>query len=171
MSDLTRQLTLEKKKNFIRTLAETGQVKLAARAIGASREGCYNARKLDPEFAEAWDDAKKLAAEQLEDEGFQRALGWHEPVVDKDGKAIVDEFGNPRLSAKKTYSDTMLIFMLKGLKPSTYGDRHQIEHSGGIAIQVVTGVPATDAAFTIVEDASKKTLLTHGFKDDASDLC
>jgi hypothetical protein len=59
---------------FLRSLARTPSVTIAARAAGVSTRACYKARDADPEFAEAWSDAINKSVDALEHEVYQRAL-------------------------------------------------------------------------------------------------
>ncbi len=67
-----------------------------------------------------------------EDEDFQKDLEIsHKIYVDKLEKAAFDR-------AIFSRSDTMLIFLLKGNKPSRYGDKFQIDHNGKVTA-IVSG--------------------------------
>jgi hypothetical protein len=59
---------------FLRSLARTPSVTIAARAAGVSTRACYKARDADPAFAEAWADAVNKSVDVLEDAVYQRAL-------------------------------------------------------------------------------------------------
>jgi len=59
---------------FLRSLAKSPSVSLAAQQAGISRRSAYNAREADPEFAEAWDDALNQSVDTLEHSIYQRAL-------------------------------------------------------------------------------------------------
>src|SRR5207249_3229027 len=59
---------------FLRSLARSPSVALAARHSGVAKRTCYDAREADPEFASAWDKALNLSIGKLEHEGFKRAL-------------------------------------------------------------------------------------------------
>jgi hypothetical protein len=70
-------------------------------------------RRNDEEFAEAWDLALEAAAHTLEEEAIRRATeGVLEPVYYKGEVA----------GYKTNYSDTLLMFILRGLKPGVYRD-------------------------------------------------
>ena len=92
------------KKLFIEALREHGVVSYSARIAGVDRAGVYKARKVDAEFALAWDGALEEGIEELERAAIARA---------------------------KKKSDKLLIFLLKCRKPDIYGDRQHIELSGG----------------------------------------
>lgn len=107
-------LAKKKRKAFLSILAKTGRVAEAARACGFTDTSTLQAfRRNDEEFAEAWDYALESAAHQLEEEAIRRATeGVLEPVFYKGEVA----------GYKTNYSDTLLMFILRGLKPGVYRD-------------------------------------------------
>lgn len=96
-------------------------VSQACEAAGVGRSTVYDRRKVDEEFAAAWDAIAESTTELLEQEAFRRAHdGWIErPILDEDG----NEIGQVR-----KFSDTLLIFLLKARRPHIY--RERVEHSG-----------------------------------------
>jgi len=116
----------EKKRKFLAALADTCNVTKSAGLIGTSRETVYEWRKKDQEFAAAWEEARALGAEALEDEAIRRAFeGFDEPLSHK---------GYLTGDVVKRTSDTLLIFLLKGAKPEKYKDRVANEHSGAVGV-------------------------------------
>lgn len=96
--------TPEKDFAFLATLADTGNVTKSAAAVGASRRVVYEWRLADQDFAEAWDQAIRVATLGLEDEARRRAQeGVEEPVFYLGGQC----------GTIRKYSDTLLIFLLK----------------------------------------------------------
>ncbi len=81
---------------FLETYRQTGNVRLSADAAGVSRFTPYKAAKADPEFAEQWQQAGEDALDALEAVARQRAMRT---------------------------SDTLLIFLLKSLRPDRYRER------------------------------------------------
>jgi hypothetical protein len=59
---------------FLRSLAKTPSVTIAARAAGVSTRACYKARDADPNFRELWTDAVNKSVDALEHSVYQRAL-------------------------------------------------------------------------------------------------
>lgn len=111
-----------KKRAFLTALVETGgNITRATELAEIDRSTPYSQPWLeDEEFQEALSRAKLMAADHLEAEAVRRAYeGVKEPVGFYQGA--------PSAYVQK-YSDTLLIFLLKGLKPEKYVDR--IEHSG-----------------------------------------
>jgi hypothetical protein len=107
-------LAKKKRKVFLGVLAKTGRVAEAARAVGYTDTATLQQfRRNDEDFAEAWDHALQAAAHTLEEEAIRRATeGVLEPVFYKGEVA----------GYKTNYSDTLLMFVLRGLKPGTYRD-------------------------------------------------
>ena len=98
------------KPAFLEAYAESGNVKASAQAAGITKQNVYAARKKSKTFAEQFKRAREEAADNLEGVAFKRA---------------------------EESSDTLLIFLLKGLKPETYGDK--VRHGGipGAPVEVV----------------------------------
>jgi hypothetical protein len=152
--------TIKTDKNreaFLESLREFAIVQKACDAANISRPAVYAWRKSDPDFAAAWDEAKRDAADTLEDEAYRRARdGVIEESVDKDGNHI----------KRVKYSDTLLIFLLKGAKPEVYKERLSSEISGPggapIALDDKTAVGKLEA---ILAAAQRRKV-----EEEASDL-
>ena len=107
--------TEEKMRRFIEVLADTGQVSLAAKAVGMSRESAYKLRRSPhgAAFARAWDAARHHAGGPIEDIAFERAIeGVEHNVYNEYGEVIC---------TKRVYNDRLLMFLLRHLKPERYG--------------------------------------------------
>jgi len=103
--------------SFLAALAAVGNVSEAAKAAGVSRAFVYTERKADPAFAALWDDALDSAADVMEREAFRRAVeGVDEPVFGPTGRGL----GSGEIGTIRKYSDTLLIFLLKGARPNKY---------------------------------------------------
>lgn len=115
-----QRFTLKKRELFLDALRECGHVGQAAASVGVSRQLVYAHRKADPEFKLAWEAAADEAAVTvLEAEAVRRATqGVDEPIVYK---------GEVTGTVRK-YSDTLLIFLLKGAMREKYQD--SIKHLG-----------------------------------------
>jgi hypothetical protein len=95
--------TEEKQRRFIETLADTGLVGAAAKAVGMSQETAYRLRRAPhgAAFARAWDAARHHAAGLVEDIAFERAFeGVEHNVYDQYGEVV---------STKQVYNDRLLI--------------------------------------------------------------
>lgn len=113
--------TPKKLGEFLELLASNGNVTISAQALNLDRRKLYRLRDEQPDFRDAWDSAMAEAADHLEAEARRRAVeGWHEPVFYQG-----DEVGYVR-----RFSDTLLIFLMKGANPEKYRDRSSTELSG-----------------------------------------
>jgi len=136
--------TTKKREQFLLTLAETGCVKHAATAAGLDKSALYRFRKRNPDFAQAWEEALEIGAGALEDEAHRRAAeGVEEPVYYK-GEVV---------GTVRRYSDVLLIFLLKGLKPERY-NRAAVgaPPEGGRPAELAAEIVATVAAMKALED-------------------
>ena len=89
-------------QRFLQVLGTTCNVTIAANAAGIDRKTVYRHYREQPDFAEAWDDAKASAIEILEAEAWQRA---------------------------RKQSDTLIIFLLKAHKPAMYRERYEVSQT------------------------------------------
>lgn len=122
------KLTLKKREKFVEILSKTSNVSEAAKSVGMSRTAVYHARELDKAFALAWDDAVETGLDALEREAIRRGMeGVEEPVF----------YEGVEVARVRKYSDTLLIFMLKGGRPAKYRDNQMIEHKGSIEVEYV----------------------------------
>jgi hypothetical protein len=92
---------------FLKTLAKTPSVTMAAKAAGIPRRTAYDHREKDPQFAQAWDDALNQSLDVLEHEVYQRAL--------KDDAQLA-------------------MFLLKAHRPAIYRERIEAAVAGGVII-------------------------------------
>jgi hypothetical protein len=77
-------------------------------------------RKANPDFAKRWQEALDEAADILEKEAWRRAAeGTEEPVFHKG-----DICGHVR-----RYSDNLLMFMLKGMRPEKFREKVYVSTS------------------------------------------
>lgn len=99
---------------FIEALRQTGHVGNSCEAANVSRATVYNHRRDDQAFASQWDQAISDAAWTLEDEATRRARdGVDEPIFYRD----------TLIGSQKKYSDTLLMFLLKGNRPEKFSDK------------------------------------------------
>lgn len=116
---------------FLAVLAETGNVSEAVKATTVSRRFVYDERERNAEFAAEWDDALDQASDVMEREALRRAVeGWDEPVFGSMGQGL----GSGQVGTVRKYSDTLLIFLLKGVRPEKYRERTDVRHSGKIDV-------------------------------------
>ena len=116
-----------RKRAFLAAFRQTGIVGHAAKVVGVHRDQPRRWRKEDPEFAREYRHALNDAADLLEAEAIRRArAGTDKPVFYK---------GVP-CGKIREYSDTLLIFMLKAIRPKKYRERHEISGPKGGPIRV-----------------------------------
>lgn len=121
---LTKAMLSRARAKFLETLALTGQITKAAKAAGVVRETPYAWRKIDPEFAKAWDAALEKAYDMLEDVAIERATkGTLRPVFQ----------GGVKVGAMREYSDGLLALLLKAHKPA-FRDKSDVHVSGSLSL-------------------------------------
>lgn len=127
-------MSQKKRRKFLEILAQTGKVKDSALAVGYTSTIFLNKlRREDEDFAAEWDLALASAEDVLSDEAIRRATdGVLDPVYYK-GDVV---------GYKVNYSDTLLMFVLRGLNPDKYREK---SHGGtnvnlkfGIAVMPMT---------------------------------
>lgn len=98
---------------FLEYLSEGCPVLEACTRSGVARSAAYRRRHSDLKFEKLWNNALDMAADRLEEEADRRGFsGWEESVYYK-GSAV---------GVRKRYSDRMLMFRLRALKPCRYGN-------------------------------------------------
>lgn len=114
--------TPEKREKFLKALSEFhGNVSKALEAVKISRMAAYDWKKDDPDFSQEWDDVVEAGTEELEQEAWRRAHeGWEEPVF-YQGEVV---------GAVRKFSDTLLMFTLKGRRPEKYRENSKVEVGG-----------------------------------------
>jgi hypothetical protein len=133
---------------FLEAFRQNGNVRLAAQLAGVGRTTVYDHKKDDPDFAKAFDEAAQDAADSLEAEARRRAIeGVNEPVVHQGkvsgvwvnhaGEQVTEGTPGAKLIplTVKKYSDTLLIFLLKGRRPDVFGDKTTIMNHGDITLR------------------------------------
>ena len=134
--DNNRQLKKKNKVNpnqlaFLSAYSMTGNISSAARAASINRTVHYQLMKAEPSYVEAFNHARETAIDSLAATARERA---------------------------ENGSDTLLIFLLKALRPETYRERFEHHHSGELTeVSFVINGSADDLA------SSKK----HNIEEDA----
>ena len=126
------EISHPKKKAFLAAFAEVGTITKAAEMAGINRRShtnWLNNPKDGPAYAEAFEAAGQQACDRLEQEARRRAIeGVKKPVFQ----------GGKKVGVVQEYSDTLLIFLMKGAMPERYKDRVHSEVSapGGGPVEV-----------------------------------
>src|SRR5579862_6675500 len=98
-----RQNPTLKKEALLAAYSRLGSITAAAKAAKIDRSTHYEWHKSDEAYRKAFAEAREQAGDALEDEAARRAF---------DG------------------SDTLLIFLLKGLKPEKFRERSEVKMPG-----------------------------------------
>jgi hypothetical protein len=121
-----------KRRAFLAAYAVTGAIGKAADAAGINR--CTHSEWMkDPEYAGLFEEAREAAAEMLESEARRRAIDGVVRLKFCEGEAIVDPHTKEPYR-EIVYSDTLLIFLMKGAMPQKYCERQEIKHEGLAAL-------------------------------------
>lgn len=105
------------KRYALKLYAEHGMVTTACRAVGITSQTFYHWCQDDEAFGAAYKELKDAVTEALEMEARRRAsVGVDEPVFHR-GEVV---------GHVKKYSDQLLIFLLKAMKPEVYRDRQEV---------------------------------------------
>lgn len=120
-----------KMRRFLVAYAECGNVTQAAEMAGIDRTqhyrwlGTVEGYDPVPGYPEAFAAAGEQAADRLEREAWRRAVNGVERPVYYQGE---------QCGVVREYSDTLLIFLLKGFRPEKYQERSRMEHTGQVAV-------------------------------------
>lgn len=120
-----------KQAKFLELYLELGRIELAAKLAQVTKTTVYNWIKKDTDFANSFNEIKPLAKENyvgvLEQEAHRRAVeGVETPVYYKG--ILIDKV--------REYSDTLLIFLLKGAAPEKYRDHTDLNVSGNLGVEI-----------------------------------
>jgi methionine synthase II (cobalamin-independent) len=116
------RITHQKKKALLEHYAESGNISASTQAAGVNRHTHYDWLRADADYAAAFSAAKDTAVDCLEAEARRRAKdGWEEPVYHQ----------GIQVGLVRKYSDTLLIFLLKGARPDVYKDRREVTGAEG----------------------------------------
>lgn len=135
-------------KAFLTSLAQGGNVRYACEHAEVARSLAYELRDEDPTFAADWLTALDESADLLEQEARRRAeqglrrLKFHNGATimvqaqGPGGELLVNVDGQPIMVpyVEHEYSDTLMIFLLKGIRPEKYRERTDVRHSGKVDI-------------------------------------
>ena len=164
--------SVEKQRLFIATLADTGSVTQAARAVGMSVKSAYALRRAPDGagFDRAWRAAIRHAMHRLIDVCMERALeGTEEPIYDREGRHI---------GHRVKHHDRMAMFLLRAHMPDLFRDAHRADRAKGEqpppapepvaeALQRLDPVPPADPAALMNPDELTTALQTAAIGDGA----
>ena len=127
----------DQKMLFLEHFILLGRVDLATKKIGQHYNWPYVQQRDDPQFAKDFEEARVIAAGHIEDAAYSRAVqGILQPVYQR-GQLV---------GMRREFSDSLTIFLLKGLKPKVYRDHVSVETTGkdGGPIETKQQVGLTD---------------------------
>lgn len=111
---------------FLEELLKCANITASAKKAKIDRKQIYRWKKEDPKFLEAFNEAVSIGIDALESEAIRRAYEGTEKPIFQGGKKV---------GTVREYSDTLLIFLLKGRKPEVYKERHEHTGKDGEAIE------------------------------------
>jgi hypothetical protein len=144
---------LQLKKAFLTAYEQCGYLTEAAAVLGIPRMAHYRWLESDPDYAQQFrqlkEDVHARMLDDLERELYRRAVeGMDESVFgnlgcDAKGRSL----GSGMVGRIRRYSDTLLIFKLKGERPDKYRDKAKspVGPETQVVIKVVYEKPAGTA--------------------------
>lgn len=124
--------TVQQQEAFLAAYEKHGTLTHAAREAGVHPSYHHKWIEIDPDYPAKFKEAHRSSVDHLEREARRRAIegveeptGWYK--------------GEPGGFVKR-YSDTLLIFLLKGALPDKYKDRHEHTGKNGGPIEVQSTV-------------------------------
>lgn len=123
--------TLDQRKAFIAAYGISASITLAASAAGVDRK--YHRRWLaDENYRRAFEAAHEEIGAALEREAVRRAVEGVDKAVFYRGKPVKTGGRRGRQVYETTYSDTLLLALLKRFKPAQYREHTLTEVTGSI---------------------------------------
>lgn len=121
MKKADKKQTAEKKTLFLKMLIEHGgNISAACEASDLARCLVYEWECENEDFKLAFREAQRHGLEVLEDEARRRAfVGTEKPVF----------YQGSMCGTVREYSDTLMIFLLKGGMPEKYKDNSRVDHN------------------------------------------
>lgn len=146
-------------ENFLRAMAESGNLAYSCRKAKIGRRTPYNEREKNSAFAQAWDDAYQTAVDRWEQEALRRGYeGVPKPIY----------HGGKEVGSVREFSDVLLMFMLNGARPEKYRpqSRRDGDEGGGNSEYhvIVNAVLGDEAARSLLQalDERLAELRHHG---------
>jgi hypothetical protein len=112
---------VKRQKTFLAAFKITGRIDSAAKAAGVDRSSHYDWLREVKGYRELFEAAIAEAADALEDEATRRAT---------EGVLEAHYYQGKPVGARRVYSDGLMMFLLRGLKPAKYRDLQSVEVTG-----------------------------------------
>jgi hypothetical protein len=123
---LEHRSSQQKKEAMLAAYLKCGTIFHGCKGAGITRRTHYDWMKADPAYRDAFEDAAEAVADNLEAEAMRRAReGWPEPVY----------YQGEVCGSVRKFSDLLLIFMLKALRPDKFRERIDLKHSGKLGLE------------------------------------
>lgn len=116
------------KSSLLIAYVRTGSLTRACQACSISQQAHRRWLRQDPQYAEAWSDAQAALADSLEEEAIRRARDGIERPVYQGGLQV----GNTT-----EYSDQLLMFLLKGMRPEKYRERVAVINETSVEAEII----------------------------------
>jgi len=129
---LFKEIQHLKKRKFLAAFCQCGRVRKASDEAGIHFTSHYIWLRKDKNYAEAFQEAKEIAADHFEDEIYRRGFEGYDKPVPYQGE-ITDHYPD--------YSDTLAIFALKGLRPEQYRDSAPIPAMAPVSLSIIYPAP------------------------------
>lgn len=120
-------LTPELQNRFFENLAKTGNPTLSAKIIGFSPSLMYFFKRSNPDFYSAWNQALMEYSDGLLEEVDRRGREGVEKPIYQCGWLV---------GHVKEYSDNLLMFRVKGLRPEYATQQNIIKNAEGEAFKI-----------------------------------
>lgn len=125
----------QKRKRFLDEYVKCGNISGASEAAGIDR--VYHYRWMnDPEYQQQFEQAFRCACDELEREAHRRAV---------TGVPVPQFYQGKQCATIKEYSDTLLIFLMKGAMPEKYRDNYKAEIDLKANVQASYSIDLTTA--------------------------
>ncbi len=120
-------ITPDRQRAFIRALAETGCVELAAKVIGNAAGSLYSLKlQVGAEsFAAAWDKAVQHGARQIRDILVDHAINGTPEYIYKDGELVAE---------RRVFNYRMMMWIVAHAMPEEYGMPSGLGSHGGASV-------------------------------------
>lgn len=116
-----------KQRAFLAGFIRARGLRQAARLSGVHRNSHYKWMDTDPDYRERFERARKVVADEAEEEVFRRVFhGFHTPII-YHGKIT---------GWYKSHSDALAMFVLRALKPRVYGRNAEPEYEGPTSMEI-----------------------------------
>lgn len=119
----TTKTTAQKRKKFLDSYSKMGNITVACEAAGIERSTHYAVWMNDPKYAVKFEEAKQEAGDRIEAEIFRRG---HDGI----NKAIY--YQGETIDVVKEYSDVLLIFFAKAIRPDKFREPNSFNLQGKI---------------------------------------